>query len=346
MNTKYAHATLAALAALTFLAIVNETANADPLPHQIPKFAQLPLNGEPNGGPPTILRPGSAPIFPVAPFAGHDELSTAYRVPTTDGTVAYNGTYMADDFADNFNTPVVHVQWWGSYLGQPTANPTPVQRFLISFENDVKAGPSPDNPLPFSHPGQPLLNQVVTLGAAPAPGAFQEAAIPTAAGSIDGQLYQYNAELAIPFDQVKGEIYWLKIVALDDHLANDPLAIQWGWHDRDYGIFDPLAAPVVPGERLIGPVGLPDVWHFQDDAVTGTVDIRPNPEGPPPLLVRQLDDWRPTNYIPGVDIPTFFPDNLSKDLAFVLYTIPEPGSLVLMGMSAAALLLFKRRLAR
>ena len=86
--------------------------------------------------------------------------------------------------------------------------------------------------------------------APPAPGVFQELAIPTAAGSVDGQLYQYNAELAVPFDQAKGVIYWLKIVALDDHLADDPLAIQWGWHDRDYGIFDPLAAPVVPGERL------------------------------------------------------------------------------------------------
>lgn len=344
MNTRFV---CAALTALTFLTIVSEAAKADPLPHQIPKFAQLPLNGEPNGGPPTILRPGGAPIFPVAPFAGHDELSTAHLIFDPNGTTLYSGRYMADDFADNYDTPVVHVQWWGSYLSQPTVEPNSVQRFLISFESDVAAGPSATNPFPFSHPGQPLLNQVVTLGAAPAPGVFQEKAIPTAAGSVDGQLYQYNAELAIPFDQLKDTVYWLKIVALDDHLVDDPAAIQWGWHDRDYGIFDPLASPVVlPGERPIGPAGFPDVWHFQDDAVTGTVDIRPNPEPGPPILVRQPDDWVPQNYIPGIDIPTFFPTDLSKDLAFVLYTVPEPGSLVLLGMSGIALLLFKRRRVR
>ena len=342
MNTRFV---CAALAALTFLTIVNKSAQADPLPHQIPKFAQLPLNGEPNGGPPTILRPGVV-IPPVAPFAGHDELSTAYRVDNPSGVVAYSGRYMADDFADNFDTPVVHVQWWGSYLNEPTTEPNQVQRFLISFESDVKAGPNTENPFDFSHPGLPLSNQVVSLGAAVAPGVFQERAIPTAAGSVDGQLYQYNAELALPFNQAKGEIYWLKIVALDDHLADDPAAIQWGWHDRDYGIFDPLAAPVLPGERLIGPVGLPDVWHFQDDAVTGTLDIQPNPEPGPPILVRQFDDWVPQNYIPGIDIPTFFPNDLSKDLAFVLYTVPEPGSLVLLGVSVVALLLFKRRRVR
>src|SRR6188472_1671284 len=146
MNTRFIRA---AVVALAFLTIAIQFAQADPFPHEVFKFAQLPLNGEPNGGPPTILRPGVV-IPPVAPFAGHDELSTAYRVPTTDGTVAFNGTYMADDFADNFSTPVVHVQWWGSYLKQPTANPTPVQRFLISFESDVPAGPSPENPFAFS----------------------------------------------------------------------------------------------------------------------------------------------------------------------------------------------------
>jgi hypothetical protein len=347
MNTRFV---CAALTALTFLTTVSEFALADPLPNQIPKFAQFPLNGEPNnpnGGPATFLRPGGIPVFPAAPFAGHDELSTAHLIFDPDGTTKYSGRYMADDFADNYNTPVVHVQWWGSYLSQPTVEPNSVQRFLISFESDVAAGPSATNPFPFSHPGLPLLNQVVTVGA-PAPGFFQEAAIPTAAGSVDGQLYQYNAELAIPFDQLKDTVYWLKIVALDDHLVDDPAAIQWGWHDRDYGIFDPLASPVVlPGERLIGPVGLPDVWHFQDDAVTGAIDVQFDLAVPPStLLVHQGDQYFPQNYLPGIDIPTFYPNDLSKDLAFVLYTIPEPGSLVLLGMSGIALLLFKRRRVR
>ena len=54
-------------------------------------------------------------------------------------------------------------------------------------------------------------------------------------------------------------------------------------------------------------------------------------------------DWLPTNYVPGLDYPSGIPGNFSKDLAFALYTIPEPGSVVLMALGAVALILFGRR---
>ncbi len=47
--------------------------------------------------------------------------------------------------------------------------------------------------------------------------------------SAPEQLFQYNAELAVPFAEQANTVYWLKIVALTDNPN-----LQWGWHDRDY----------------------------------------------------------------------------------------------------------------
>jgi hypothetical protein len=140
------------LAAVALLANVCSRAYADPLPGEVLKFQQLPLN---NG----IYPPSGTPTG-GQPFPGHDEWSTAIN-----GNAAmpdYRGTFAADDFADNFSTPVVHIRWWGSYdqNSNITLNSS-VQKFLISFESDVPAGPAPS----FSQPGTPLLTQEVSLGA-------------------------------------------------------------------------------------------------------------------------------------------------------------------------------------
>ena len=86
-------------------------------------------------------------------YFGHDELSTAYGVSNTAGPpLNYQGTFMADDFSDNFNTPVVHVTWWGSYLNDNNAAaPQPhVQKFLIAFESDNPATPGqPSTPIRY-----------------------------------------------------------------------------------------------------------------------------------------------------------------------------------------------------
>ena len=44
----------------------------------------------------------------------------------------YQGQYMADDFADHFTTPVVHVRWWGSYLQNSRSTFDGVKQFLAS----------------------------------------------------------------------------------------------------------------------------------------------------------------------------------------------------------------------
>ena len=208
---------------------------------------------------------------PVGGFPGHDEISTVYPLATAPG---YSGQYMADDFADKFSTPVVNVQWWGSYLEGVAG--TGVKQFLVTFESDVPAGPNGD----FSHPGQVLSSQIVTLvRVAPGSGTFTETGMPNPGSPDGGTLYQYDAELKAPFAEQANTVYWMKIVAIVNPSTDGQ--ILWGWHDRDWSIPNALASTppaVTPGE---GPVGIVSsgltVNHFQDDAVAGTMTLGPIP---------------------------------------------------------------------
>jgi len=333
---------------ITWIAVCG-SASADPLPGEVLKFQQLPLN---NG----LIPVPSVAVVPFgAPYPGHDELSTATLLPTPNAPF-YQGQYMADDFADHFTTPVVHVRWWGSYLQNAVLGG--VKQFLISFEKDVPVS-DPTNTTGYSHPGAPLLNQIVTLGPlAPGSGTFTETFVPTpapppGAGPGPEALYQYNAELNLgkEFLEHPETVYWLKIVALVDPQRDGPIA--WGWHDRDWSIPDPLASTpatgVIPGEGIVGAVGpipplgatLP-VWHFQDDAVSGPLTVAIDPTMPKMPTIDQ-PFWTPTHYVPLVDGPDAI-GQFSKDLAFELYTrVPEPSTMLLLGMGSLAVVAARRR---
>ncbi len=311
--------------AASFLA---RSAVADPLPgRDVLKFSQQPMIATP-----ISVQPGAVELF-----NGHDEISTAWGSPSATGITTYSGPFMADDFADTFSSPVVHVKWWGSYLNRPTAVPDPtVRRFLISFESDVPATTAGS---PFSRPGEPLLNQIVRFDAdgvlTEGEGMFTEREIPGVV-SVDGPIFEYNAELYLdkPFRQEPNKVYWLKIVALVDADPNIPVdqRLQWGWHNRDYTKTNPLASPAVaPGEFIDGflPTAGGDVpiWHFQDDAVSGVVGVLVNPDMPIMPTVVQTG-YQPENYQAPSDGPSLIATH-SKDLAFELYTIPEPASAAL-----------------
>jgi hypothetical protein len=222
-----------------------------------------------------------------------------------------------------------------------------VKQFLISFESDVAAN-APNNTTGYSHPGTPILSQIVSKGLlTPGSGTFAEKVVttPTPPGSPNPleTLYQYNAELNLgkSFPEQRDTVYWLKIVALVDPQRDG--AIQWGWHNRDYSILDPLASspPLVsPGEANLTPGAVP-FWHFQDDAVAGTtVTVTVDPTMPTmPTIQQSLGT--PTHYL----FPYDGGDNIgqfSKDLAFELYTSPEPNAMILM-LSGLALIAAWRR---
>jgi hypothetical protein len=336
---------LKSLLALTAIIVVGSIfatqSSADPLPGQVLKFDQEPM----------IATPVAGHIF-----FGHDELSTAYGVGNTaNPPLNYQGRFMADDFADKFSTPVVHLTWWGSYIDDNNAAVPPqphVQKFLIAFESDVPQSPGQT----FSQPGSVLQYEVVTPGTL-TPGTFTEKLERPADPVLGEALYKYNAELKLPFAQKPDTVYWLKIAALVD--VPQPIVVpiplgttQWGWHNRDYTINDPQAStsPAVnPGEFIDGVVpgtNIP-IWHFQDDAVQG--DLRFTPGAPVGSQIVQLN-MLPQNYVfvnsTGVG-PVDGPQGIelkSKDLAFRLYTqVPEPATCLLMAIGLVGVFASGRR---
>lgn len=317
---------------------------ADPLPGQILKFEQQPMIAT------TIASSGQ-----IGVYYGHDEFSTAYGVGNAAQPPSnYEGRFMADDFADNYSTPVVHLTWWGSYLNNlAPSNQLPVQKFLIAFESDIPAQPGG-----FSRPGQVLQYEEVTLTngpLTPGSGQFTETLERGPDPVLNEALYRYNAELKLPFNEQKDTVYWLKIVALVDVPTaippNGPIppnVTQWGWHNRDYTIQNTLASPNVNtppfGEFQDGivPGGNQPIWHFQDDSVEGGFRYTPGA----PTITQQVVQMNPqpqtymftnTAGVGPIDGPQGIQGH-SKDLAFRLYTIvPEPSTGLLLAFGLVGL---------
>ena len=364
---------LALLLALSSAVLVSQL-QADPLPgRDILKFSQLPMVSTPIADPiippnPNLVAPAALPIGGITNYGGHDEISTVYGFHgpfPTDVPGAYTGRFMADDFSDKLNTPVVHVKWWGSYFADYA--PEPVNQFLISFESDQPA----DAANSFSHPAQPLLNQVVNRGAlAPGSGTFTEKLVRGPDAVRHESLYEYNAELYLnkPFPEKADNVYWLKIAAMVDVYPGfdnfNPLDPEhpplftgdhptiWGWHNRDYTIQDTLASTAVsPGEHLDGTINGSPVYHFQDDAVTGNVSV--NMLGPGGRVMPDIaqTNMAPTFYLDGADGPaapaagTIGISHYSKDLAFQLFTtnVPEPGACCLFLVGCVGVVALRRR---
>jgi hypothetical protein len=355
-------------------AVVVSQSHADPLPgRDLKKFSQLPMIATtiqdpiPNPNPNLVV--SDAPtVGGSTTYGGHDELSTVYGFRgfgPNDLAQSYSGRFMADDFADKLSSPVVHVKWWGSYFGDHILQP--VNQFLISFESDQPSTAADT----FSHPAQPLLNQVVTRGAlAPGSGTYTEKLVRGPDPVRHESLYEYNAELYLdkPFPEKADNVYWLKIAAMVDVFPGDdnfdvyhPVGgffdhpTAWGWHNRDFTIQDTLASTAVsPGERLDGTINGSPIYHFQDDAVAGNLTV--NPLVPNGRVMPDITQtvMSPTFYLDGADGPAspgagaVGISHYSKDLAFELYTtqVPEPGTCLLLVAGSFGFGVMRRRTTR
>jgi hypothetical protein len=312
------------------IAIFAGNSIADPLPGESLLFTQQPMVQTNNFG---------------QVFFGHDEVSTAVQIPVGAPFDVYGGSFMADDFALKTGQAITHLKFWGGYLSNISGEN--VQKFFISFESDVPQGPNE----PFSHPGTALASQIVTAGTlAPASGTFQVKLIrPKGGPPQETPLFEYNAELATPFVAAANTVYWLKIAALTEQLPPGVPKFQWGWHNRDYTIQDLLAPTppqVTPGENgFFSPIPeIPPIWHFQDDAVGGDVEIIDHLAPGPGRFVVNQTNISPKNYLADWDGPPYI-DQFSKDLAFELYGVPEP-SMGLIGLAAVVLLMPRRHKVR
>lgn len=250
---------------------------------------------------------------------------------------------IADDFRDPFSTPVLTVRWWGSYVGPTfspgTPGPVPIfgpgseDGYLISFFKDVPAD-TPGGP-PFSHPGELLGSYAISFDKVwvePTPYiGWPDPNQPTDDPRL--RIYEYKANLMdahldhptdyagpMGFNQKAGEIYWISIVAEVGHkleLVTDATGnVRW--------VESPTGKFAQPNSE--SPEGHYWGWHtspihFNDVATMGHLAM--------PGSQWEYIGWQPIQ-----------PRHELLDMAFELYTIPEPfsASLFAVGLLVTGLL--------
>jgi hypothetical protein len=199
---------------------------------------------------------------------------------------------LADDFQCTATGPITDIHIWGSWLGDHVGQNT---TFKLSIHLDDRSGP-------YSKPGPQVWSAIFTPGMYAAmpygpPVVGEHFFDPNLNAVIghDSQVWQYNfMNIAAPFVQQQGAIYWLDVQAVDP----DPLAL-FGW-------------------KTTNPVQTP---HFEDDAVFGdTLGFNG------PLLP---SGWRELVYPAGHPF-----QGQSIDLAFVIVPEPGTATLLGLGLLA------------
>lgn len=243
---------------------------------------------------------------------------------------------IADDFRDPFDTQVLTVRWWGSYVGEtfgpdpnggaivPLFGPGSEDGYVFSFFTDQPADPLIT---PFSRPDFLLATYFAPFPAV--------TIMPTGHKGWDGHdIFQYEVNLQdthlehaqpgiadeIGFNQVPGETYWLAINAEVGHTI-EVVTLPDGttdWIEVDTGKFaQPGVDPLNPDGHFWG-------WHtspefFNDVATMGHLLMGPGGE-----WIYPREDWQPIQ-----------PNHFLTDMAFELLTVPEPATCMLMMIGLA-----------
>jgi hypothetical protein len=186
---------------------------------------------------------------------------------------AWNGQIVADDWQCLDPDPVFAVRWWGSYLNtayEPTSGSRHLD-FEIVFHTDDPYDPPNNN---YSTP----------LAVIPQAWHYVEAqeefyGVVSGQGNPTYNLYEYNAYLPVPFQQVQDTIYWIDIEYDEQRNHGQPVGDSWAWQTcvaadawNDKAVYGPthngpwtqvpchnmafeLMVPV-PGAVLLGMLGL------------------------------------------------------------------------------------------
>lgn len=145
---------------------------------------------------------------------------------------------LADDWQCSSTGPVTDIHFWSSWRNGTVGG---VSGIWVGIFSNVPVGPG----VSYSRPGDLLWQETFTPGVPraydpPSLEGWYNPAIPEALADNHQSYYQYNIQnIANPFVQVQGTVYWLAIQAT----LVDPVNTDFGWKTS--------------------------IDHFEDDAVWG-----------------------------------------------------------------------------
>jgi hypothetical protein len=221
-----------------------------------------------------------------------------------------NGYGAADDWTATTTAPITDIHFWGSWKEDRAGTTGKILLQILS--NDTVSG----GPGSFPRPDEVLWSRVINENEYKGKLVYTSQTKdqgwydPRDEGDWDRnehkQMYQYNIpNIVSPFTQIAGQTYWLQI-------SMDFQGCEWGWKTTD------------------SVSGNPGVFWDSYNVWGEHCNWWRHPE----------IEWKWTQ----LTTPHGWHDpRVPQDLAFVITTVPEPATLFLLGIGAAAVLRKRKR---